>query len=307
MTGLEKKGYLYVLLTGIFFSIEVIGYKSVFQEYRIPPILAAFTGISFSFLLVSPWCLATKVRRERIRTTLKRDTFAFFLGTTLNAIGVALYYFALSKSELGPASVLVKTTALFNVLFGVVFLGERFSIRDRFGLLLAILGIYLMSTIRGFGLESLWILLSAFFFSFQSFLIKKYAPKIHPIEFAYLRLFVLAFWFGIFIFYQGIWEIIPLEIILRLGLYSFLGFFLGRAFFFAAHHFLPIGKLNSVMLLEPIFLLAFGILIWGEEVSLAKLAGAFLVLLGILLLVLPTRQIAVASGGISLESRQKIP
>lgn len=291
MTISEKKGYFFVFLTGLFFSCEVLGFKSIFTEYQIFPILAAFFGVFGSFLLVTPLAFFNQLSRQRVIITIQRDWFALVLGTFFNSIGVGFYYLALNQSELGPSAILVKTTALFNVLFGIFFLGEAFTRKDIIGLVLTLAGVYLISSLGdgiSFG-SSFLILTSALFFSTQSFLIKRFAPEIFGLEFAYLRLGLLSFFFAIALTNFGLWAWPGVGLVLKLIGFAFLGFFLGRAFYFEAHKSLPIGKLNSVMLIEPVFLLIIGILFLNESLSWKKLIGCFGILFGLYLLVFHTR------------------
>jgi len=292
LTGPEKKGYFFVFCTGVFFSLEVLGFKSIFQTSSASPVLLAFYGVLSAFGFLTPLLWGKKQSRERLVITFQRDGLALFLGTFLNSLGVGLYYTALRTSELGPAAVLVKMTAVFNVFFGILLLGETFGRRDKIGLTLAFLGVYFLGSGKGLGSwrSAVLVLVAAFFFSTQSYLIKRFAPAIFGLEFAYWRLGILSFFFFLYLLMSDELTTISWELGMKVGFYSFLGFFLGRAFYFEAHKLLPIGKLNSVMLLEPMVLLILGVLLWSEEVSFQKFFGAFCILVGIGLLVLHPRK-----------------
>ncbi|MCG6143207.1 MULTISPECIES: DMT family transporter [Leptospira] len=292
MTGNEKKGYFFVFLTGVFFAFEVIGFKEIFRKYQLEPEIAAFFGVGFSFLVVTPYFLISKRRRFKVTTTIKRDGFILTLGTISNAIGIVLYYFALKQTDLGPAAILIKTTVLYNVLLGVFFLGERLRKTEVFGIAIAILGIYMISTLEGQinFLSTFCILLSAFLFAIQSYMIKKYIPEILGLEYAYLRLFLLSLFFLVYSLYIGSFHVPEISIIVTLGLFSLLGYFLGRAFYFEAHNYLPISKLNATLLIEPIFLMFVGILFMKEPFDEQKLAGAGIILTGLYLIVFHKRK-----------------
>jgi drug/metabolite transporter (DMT)-like permease len=66
---------------------------------------------------------------------------------------------------------------------------------------------------------------------------------------------------------------------------------LGRAFYFEAHNYLPISKLNATLLIEPIFLMFVGILFMKEPVDLQKLGGGAIILLGLYLIVFHKRKV----------------
>ncbi|MCT8333392.1 DMT family transporter [Leptospira sp. 85282-16] len=292
MTGNEKKGYFFVFLTGVFFAFEVIGFKEIFRKYNMEPEIAALFGVGFSFLVVTPYFLISKSRRIKVVTTIKRDGYILTLGTVSNAIGIVLYYYALKQTDLGPAAILIKTTVLYNVLLGVFFLGEKLHSTEVFGILIAILGIYMISTLEGQinVLSAFCILLSAFLFAIQSYMIKRFIPEILGLEYAYLRLLLLSLFFFIYSLSVGSFHFPDLFIIVTLGLFSLLGYFLGRAFYFEAHNYLPISKLNATLLIEPIFLMFVGILFMKEPFDEKKLAGAALILTGLYLIVFHKRK-----------------
>ncbi|TGL87711.1 EamA family transporter [Leptospira congkakensis] len=287
MTGNEKKGYFYVFLTGVFFAFEVIGFKEIFRNYNTEPEIAALFGVGFAFIIVTPYFLFSQKRQSKVITTIKRDGLILALGTISNAIGIVLYYYALKQTDLGPSAILIKTTVLYNVLLGVFFLGEKLKSREVFGIAIAILGIYMISTLQGQIklISAFCILLSAFLFAIQSYMIKKYIPEILGLEYAYLRLFLLTIFFFLYSLYIGSFYIPKVSVIIILGLFSLLGYFLGRAFYFEAHNHLPISKLNATLLIEPIFLMFVGILFMKEPVDGQKLIGAGLILLGLYLIV----------------------
>ncbi|MGE8721675.1 DMT family transporter [Leptospira terpstrae] len=287
MTGNEKKGYFFVFLTGVFFALEVIGFKEIFRNYNIEPEIAALFGVGFAFIIVTPYFLTSKSRRSKVIITVRRDGIVLTLGTISNAFGIVLYYYALKQTDLGPAAILIKTTVLYNVMLGVLFLGERLKKIEIFGIAIAILGIYMISTLEGQIkiISAFCILLSAFLFAIQSYMIKKYVPEILGLEYACLRLLLLSVFFFLYSLWIGSFQIPDISIVLILGLFSLLGYFLGRAFYFEAHNYLPISKLNATLLIEPIFLMFVGILFMKEPIDSQKLAGAGLILTGLYLIV----------------------
>jgi len=287
LNGNAKKGYFFVFLTGVFFSCEVIGFKEIFKRFQLAPEIAAFYGVTMAFLLVTPYFLWSKSRRTNIRITVVTNGKVLLVGTFFNAIGIIMYYYALRISDLGPSAVLIKMTVLYNVILGVFLLKEKLRFHEYLGIILALLGIIFISTLEGQIKVSsaLIILISAFFFAIQSYLIKRYIEKIDGLTFAYLRLFLLALFFISYIIYVESWVFLSPQLALLLGLFSVLGYFLGRSFYFEAHNHLPISKLNSTLLIEPVFLMAVGVLFMEEPLPLKKLIGTVLIMSGLYLLI----------------------
>lgn len=287
MTGNAKKGYFFVFLTGVFFSFEVIGFKEIFKTFQLRPEIAAFYGVAIAGLLVTPYFFLNLSRRNSLKITILTNGKVLLVGTFFNAIGIVMYYYALRISDLGPSAVLIKMTVLYNVILGVAFLKEEMRSFELVGILLAILGIILISSLEGQiqVTSAIIILISAFFFAIQSYLIKRYIINIDGMAFAYLRLLLLSFFFACYISINGTWVVLSPLLTLALGLFSLLGYFLGRAFYFEAHNHLPISKLNSTLLIEPVFLMAIGVLFMNEPLPPKKIAGTALIMLGLYLLI----------------------
>jgi drug/metabolite transporter (DMT)-like permease len=292
LTGNARKGYFFVFLTGVFFAFEVIGFKEIFRIYHLAPAIAAFYGVAIAFLFVTPYFLFHAGRRQSVILTITRDGKVLLLGTFMNSIGILLYYYALRISDLGPSAVLIKMTVLYNVLLGVFLLNEKLRFHEIIGMILAICGIVAISTLEGqIKITSAGIILvSAFFFATQSYLIKRFVPKIDGLAFAYLRLLLLSCFFLSYILIVQTWTWLSIELSLALGFFSILGYFLGRAFYFEAHNHLPISKLNATLLIEPVFLVGIGIFFMHEAISLKKILGTTLILSGLYLIIFHKRK-----------------
>ncbi|WP_342776258.1 DMT family transporter [Leptospira ognonensis] len=287
LNGNAKKGYFFVFLTGVFFSFEVIGFKEIFKKFHLRPEIAAFYGVAIAALIVTPFFLFNLKRRESLKTTIRNNGKVLLVGTFCNAIGIVMYYYALRISDLGPSAVLIKMTVLYNVILGVAFLKEEMRGFEMIGILFAILGIILISSLDGQiqVTSAIIILISAFFFAIQSYLIKRYIENIDGLAFAYLRILLLSFFFACYITMNGSWVVLSPVLTFALGLFSLLGYFLGRAFYFEAHNHLPISKLNSTLLIEPVFLMAIGVLFMHEPLPPKKIMGTVFIMSGLYLLI----------------------
>jgi len=269
----------------------VIGFKEIFRRFKLNPEIAAFYGVSLAFLIVTPYFIFNKDKRTSVILTIKSNGHILFLGTFFNSIGIVMYYYALRISDLGPSALLIKMTVLYNVILGIFFLNEKMRGPEFLGIILAISGIVVISSLEGQILVSsaIIILISAFFFAIQSYMIKRYIEKIDGMAFAYLRLLLLSIFFIVYIIYSKSWVLLSPLLALSLGFFSVLGYFLGRAFYFEAHNHLPISKLNSTLLIEPVFLLVIGVLFMKEPISDKKIIGTVLIMTGLYLLIFHKR------------------
>jgi drug/metabolite transporter (DMT)-like permease len=282
-----RKGYLLISIATVFFALEYIALKYIFV--RIPsvtPEMASFWGLLGAGIIASPFFLRSRHSRHKIARTIRQDGKILLLVSFLTSFGAFFWFISLARTNLGPLSLLVKSSILFSILWGFIFLKERLSFIESSGVLLAILGMILISSLKeGINLISVaYILSSSFLFSMQSFFIRKFSPNIQGKEFAYLRTLLMSFFLGLVFFFQGQVTMLPVKHLLFLSLAVSFGVLAGRAFFFDAHKFLEISKLNTFLFLEPAILLIAGVLLFNEIFSWRKITGALTIFLGLYLI-----------------------
>ena len=103
-------------------------------------------------------------------------------------LGAALSLFLAIQLAENPAvvSFLSNATPIFVTLFGIRYLGERFTTAEAIGILLTIGGVVLITYTRDmtiaqfFGNGSGWILVSSLFLSTSIVFAKKHIKKLHP-------------------------------------------------------------------------------------------------------------------------------
>jgi len=108
---------------------------------------------------------------------------------------------------------------------------------------------------------------------------------LHGMEFTVLRAFFMVIIFGICFYSFGLINKIPIVTVSILGIVSVSGLMFGRAFYFEAHKHLDISKLNTAMLIEPVFVLLIAYFFLSESLSLKKLSGTLFILVGLWLVI----------------------
>lgn len=285
---MKKKGYIYIFIATIFFASSYIGLKYAFVHFKdLSPANASFWGMLGASLLGTPVFLRSKKSIKKLQDTIIRDGKILLLVSFITSFAAFLWFMALENTSLGPHSLLVKSSIVFAVILGVIFLKERIGSEQISGIALAITGIVLISTLaREVQLiYVMLVMLSSFIFALQSFFIRKYSPNINGKEFAYLRTILISLFLGSAFLIQKKLVLIPLDIFFVLSISVCMGALIGRALYFEAHKYLEISKLNIILLFEPVLLLTAGSFIFGEVISTKKITGAIFIILGLWLLV----------------------
>ena len=280
----QRKGYLFIFLTSVFFGINTIGiryYYTIFQNEL--PENVAFWGMGGAFLLIHPYFLFLSAPRGRIITSIKRDGKIITILAILSTLGAYLWLSGLKLLGAGPVSLLAKSQILFSAFFGILLLKERLTAFEITGIAIALPGIYFISALPGETklAHSSVILFSALIYSFQSMLVKRFAKNLHGAEFTFLRAGLMTIFFGIIFHTQGSLTIPPVSQILFLGFVSVSGLMLGRSFYYEAHKYLDISRLGIGMLFEPVFVLFLSFFILAEQFTSEKIYGAVLILTGL--------------------------
>ncbi len=262
--------------------------KTAFFHFpAVPTQTSAFWGIVVAVLLSTPYFLGRRALRARLALVLSRDGPVIAAISLLSAAAAFLWFLAMGETGAGPVALLSKPSILYSFILGVLILREPARLSDLFGFLLAAAGIALIATLSGEVPKSSagYLLSAAFLFSLQSLLIKRFARELDGVIFAYARAALMGVFMGAGLALAGYARPIGVGHALLLGLSVVCGVILGRAFYFQAHLYLPISRLNTVLLIEPILIMSAGFALWNEPVPPRKIAGTVLLLAGLWALV----------------------
>ena len=195
---------IYIAISIILFNILVVLFK-LFEKYNIDNLQALISNYFISALL----SLLLLSENDNIQSSIESEWFihAIILGTLFISI-FNIYALGIQKIGIATSSVINKMSFVIPVVFSIIFYeNEVFSLSILFGVLLALLGIYLSSTNNSsfnFDKKYLWIILIIFFGQgFVDIVLndsKFYIPKDENILF-FLILFISATTAGILILF----------------------------------------------------------------------------------------------------------
>lgn len=277
------KGYF--LMTGFCF-FAAVSYLSVDFAFRKSPELSSENAIFWGFLCAN--CVAflgifSSDFRKNIRNEIQNHGKLALGISFLTAIGAFFWYWALSEANANIISFLSKSEVFFVAILGMFFFKEKFSRREIPGILMALLGIILLSTLRGeiSILAVFLILFSKIFYAIQSVLVKKFGSRIDAKSFTILRSFLMFLFLSLIFIPTGKIESVSMEILFLLALSQISGLIFARIFYFEALKFLPVSKIGIFTFLTPILILLGSLVLFNDSVSLQKWAGMIFVLIGL--------------------------
>ncbi|WP_377946416.1 DMT family transporter [Alkalibacillus flavidus] len=282
---------MFLILVVMMFSGNLIVGKAVSE---LPPITVAFIRNVIAFLVIAP--LGLKQFRQYF-DVFRRD-WKPLLGFALTGITTfnVLIYLSLNYTTSTNAGIVEATTPVFAMIVGYIFLKERLSNRQIFGVALSFVGaVWVLiegSIERLLALQinpgDLTMLLAMIVWAFYSLLLKQHNHKypIYGAMFAMIGLGALVMipvvaieWLFVFpgaeLFYVE-----SISGLLYLGIFpSVIALYFWNS---AVQNLGP--SLSSVFLnLLPVFTTIGAMIFLGETVSLAQIAGGVVVITGVLI------------------------
>lgn len=293
----KMRGNLMLLTTALIWGSSFVAQISGAKE------IGAFT-FNFSRNVVAGLSLLLLIQLWPyiMRRPMKKETEEVKKSTILGGIacGIVLTV-AMSFQQLGLTGVNATTagkagfiTALYIVLVPLtgIFLGKKINLKTWLCVLLATVGLYLLSIKQGFSIEigDFLVLISAFFYALHILIIDHFSPKSNGVKLSMIQFFVAAIISGlIMIFLEDlVWADIlssAFPIFYAGVMSSGVGFTLQ---IIAQKDTEP--TMSSLILsLESVFAVLAGALLLGETLTLREAIGCAIMFIAIVLAQIPSR------------------
>ncbi len=222
---------------------------------------------------------------------IKELKFRFPIGTIIMALveglSVYLFYFALEKTTIANAILLVYTAPIFSAILSVIFLHEKIENKTILAIIASFIGVIIVSDPRQISLNpqqfigSFAALLGGFFYAAMAISSKSLTQKTTPLYAAFWQYFIiviLTFFFAL--------PIKPTIVMQNIFPLLYLGWIAGGVAFLIYMEGIKKVKgqiIQVVTMLEIAVGSLAGVLLLGEKLSLPTIVGGAFILLGILI------------------------
>lgn len=281
----KKKGILFSILSGslaispVLFSLSM---NSINPETT-NLLQTFFASILFVVLFFS--LRKTTYFKTIIKNWKMPAVIGFFV-----FLGGLLYTYGIFYSGPTTASFIIQFTSIFTVLFGLIFLKERFTKLEGLGVVLAIIGLLIMSysNVKIENLSVLILLVGALFFALSNLFSKIYVKNVNPIALAGGRTMFIFLFFLIFSLLTGKLQTnIPTAILGYGFLAGITGAFLNFILSFKALELIEVSKVSLITSsIGPFSTMIYSFIILSSIPTLNQLLGGTLIVLGIATLIL---------------------
>jgi drug/metabolite transporter (DMT)-like permease len=284
-TKFPLKGYLFLVGTAFFTALSYVFGKAV--DRNLNPETVTFFWFFGAFFFSIFAVMVVPSQRTELKN-LKKYATIFLWSSIVTAIGAALWISSLRT--IGPplTSFLMKSQTLFSLLLGIIFLGERLNKGETVGIVITIAGGIIVAYQKEgyliFG--TLTALLSAFFYSLLSFLIKKIAQDLNMLTVANLRALGVSIVVFIYLMITGRFEIPGLRDLMFMSFGGLTGAYIAKASQFQSIKLLDVSRSTAVMPMESLFVILFSYFLFYDLPSVIKLIGGAGIIIGVVFLVI---------------------
>lgn len=286
--GPKLTASLYATMSISFWGVSFVSTKAVLEKLDPYSLLVLRFGIGTLFLL-----FLLLITRSRLRISIKYFPHLLILGILGVFVHQVLQATALLTINASSAGWLISFSPIFTVILSMLFLHEKMSVSKCAGMILAITGVFLVTSTRiGHSIEFamnigyLLMMLSTLNWAVYSILIKFLnIPSSSLLITYYSSLLGLILTTPFLIRNRG-WESISHLTHVEWTHLLFLGVFVsGIAYWYwgKALEVLEASKVSMFLYLEPITTLIAAIFILHEKVFLISVAGGIIIIIGVVI------------------------
>ncbi|MFH1894644.1 MAG: DMT family transporter [Patescibacteria group bacterium] len=290
------KGYIFAVISSFFVTANFVLTKIVVKEVN--PETASLYFVGFGLLASFLFLTIKKQNRELIRL-FKQYWKPMVTFGTLGGAGILMWFYAIDLIGPTTSSFLIRSVVVFTIIWGILFLKERFNKIEVLGMLIAIIGVFVITfTVNSddFLLSGVIIALAAaFFFSIMQLIVKLYVARMSPLIVNHCR---LTFTFlALLVYSLSFQKIQPCSssILILSALGGILGGVIGVVFFFKALELADLSKANIIRTMDPFVVIAYSFFVFQEVPTLNKLFGGLIIVTGVVLLTLSRRRPKIIS------------
>jgi drug/metabolite transporter (DMT)-like permease len=279
---------IYALLSITFWGISFVSAKAVLGKLDPFSLIVFRFGIGAVFLF-----LLLFVQRNPLRISVHHLPHIIILGILGVFVHQVLQAMALLTIHASSAGWLISFSPIFTAVLSILFLNEKLTMNKAAGMLMAFLGVVLVTAARGgnslqlsINIGFILMILSTLNWAIYSVLIKKLKLPYPPLLVTFYMCLVGLILTAPFIFQNKGWKALSLLNFSEWTHLLFLGIFvsgIGYWYWGKALEGLEASRVSMFMYLEPIVTFIAAILLLQEKILLMSIAGGIIIIIGVVM------------------------
>jgi drug/metabolite transporter (DMT)-like permease len=259
----------------------------VFARALIPylhPAVSAMYLMAVGCLVVGLFAVSRK--RLSLRVVGQHTWFYLAIGGLVGASTV-LTFAAMEYIDPGTSSMLAKLSVVISIGLGVLWLGERLSMRQAAGAVLSMVGVLIISFQPGeyLRLGSLMVIAGAVAYALHAAVVKRYGDGIDFLDFFFMRLLATTIILALYVAVspQAQETLLPdKNVWLLLITAGVVDVAISRGLYYVALRRLPMSIHAIILTLSPAATIFWSLLLFGSYPLPAQFFGGLLVMVGVL-------------------------
>ena len=276
----RQRGVLFAVSASLMFGLSPVFARLVLDSVNVETMNVLFTAFA-SLCFVVAFGVFHKAAYVR---SILRSWRSVGLMSLFSAAGSLLYTYGIFLYGPVNAAFLVQFTAVFTILFGVIFFKERFTRLEVAGIVLAVVGVFVLAY-GNLSLEvvsTLVLLGAALLFASANSLSKAYVKNVGPVALAGgSSFFMFLFIFAFAILTGKLETAFPSETLVYAFLGSVTGVVLSFVLFFKALQVYAVSKTATIRTIEPFLTAIFSFVILALPTTVNQLVGGVMIVIGV--------------------------
>ena len=279
----KQKGILFVVSASLMFGLSPVFVQLTIDGVNVETMNILFTGFA-SLCFLSVFGVHKKAAYFK---SIRGNWRKVALMSLFSVVGSLLYTYGISLYGPVNATFIVQFTAVFTILFGVVFFYERFTLLEAVGVVVAIVGVFVLAY-GDLSLEAVGtavLLGAALFFASANSLSKMYVKNLNPIALAGGNSMLMFLFITTYTVLTGKLETaFSSETVVYAALGAVTGVVLSFILFFKALQVFEVSKAAAIRTIEPFLTAIFSFVILALTPTANQLLGGALIVLGVVIL-----------------------
>ncbi len=279
----KQKGTLFAISASLMFGLSPVFIRLTLDGVNVETMNVLFTSFA-SLCFFAFFAVFKKVAYVR---SIRENWLKIALMSLFSAVGSLLYTYGISVYGPITATFLVQFTAVFTILFGVKFFKEQFTQLEAVGVVMAVVGVFVLAY-GDLSLETVGITVllgAAFLFALTNLLSKLYVKKLNPMALAGGNsIFVFLFIFAYTVLAGRLETAFPPETLVYATLGAVTGVIVSFILFYKALQVFEVSKAATIRTMEPFLTAIFSFVILALTPTTNQLLGGALIVIGVVTL-----------------------
>lgn len=293
----KTKGFIFAFIATIALANLYVFSKAALMEIHISQFAFFWFAIALSYNLA--FLFFSKQHKSISKLSTKQKMSVVYIGLA-ETIATLLFFWAISIIEFPALTAFLGNVGpVFVAIGGIGLLHERFSLFEFIGILLTILGAFIISydvKFENLIIEGTWqVIAASFFFSIATLLVKVNATKIHPSVLATFRSFLLLISGLVLMYIFDTSFSVPSSAVWNMAIGSLLGPFLTIITSYMALRYIEATRTAVIMSSRGIIVLISAYFYFNHFPAWYQILGGIITIIGVFILLKKKKESKISS------------